>query len=114
MCFVKIWYHSFQLHELAREEDERSRSESSAQDKNLVVEVPLGARNAVFNFDDDELLDRRPRDLDAEDRYWMGSDKNKNRQDEEEGEEFDYDFNDGSVDISEMRYCYVYGQCQVT
>ena len=61
LCFVQILFQIFQLQELAREQDDRSRSDELPQDKNLVVEVPLGSRNAVFNFDDDDLLDRKIR-----------------------------------------------------
>ena len=42
-------------------------SDESPQDKNLVVEVPLGSRNAVFNFDDDDLLGRKVRKVQHED-----------------------------------------------
>ena len=69
-CFVKILFQIFKLQELAKEQDDRSRSDELPQDKNLVVEVPLGSRNAVFNFDDEDLLDRKIRQVQHEDRYW--------------------------------------------
>ena len=60
-CFVKILFQIFKLQELAKEQDDRTGSDELPQDKNLVVEVPLGSRNAVFNFDDEDLLDRKIR-----------------------------------------------------